>query len=109
MVQGGMKVAHEAIAKLMATGEDYADLEQSLEVSRYESPGFPDLFPQVRARAVIGFWYAESKASKRATTYDKQKWQRIEDVLEAALISLNSGLIATQNTNNHTERFSGNS
>jgi hypothetical protein len=103
-----MKLAHEAIANLLATGEDYAELVASLEVSRYESVGFPDLFPQVRARSVIGFWYAETKAEKRKG-FEKQKWQRIEDVLEAALIALNSGLIATQNTNNHTERFSGNS
>lgn len=103
-----MRDAHEAIADLMATGEDRADLAYALEVSRYEGPGdFPPLISQVRARAVVGFWYAEAKAYKRAAGPDKQKWQRIEDILENALTTLNAGAIATQHTNNHTEAFSG--
>jgi len=103
-----MREAHEAIAALLAAGEDLADLVWALEVSRYEEPGFPDLHPQVRARAVIGFYYAESKAAKRRVVgAEKQKWQRIEDILENALTTVNSGLIATQHTNNHTERMSG--
>jgi len=102
-----LREAHEAIARLLATGEDLANLVDALEVSRYEEPGFPDLYSQVRAKSTVGYWYAETKAHKRATPAgrSKQDWQRIEDVLENAVVALNTGIIATQHTQNHTERF----
>jgi hypothetical protein len=93
----------------MANGEDRADLEWALEMSRYEdATDPPPLLSQVRASGIAGFWYAESKAHKRAATAgEKQKWQRIEDILENAVTVLNRGVIATQHLNKFTEAIRG--
>jgi hypothetical protein len=62
----------------------------------------------VEAYATLGFWYAESKAYKRAAPAgEKQRWQRIEDILEAAVKAVSTGIIAKQHENNHTERHIG--
>ena len=102
-----MEQAHRELAAFLAgEGPESDDLVRALRLSRNPVQEQPtDL---VWAYGVLGFWYSETKAKKRemATNNDgKRRYQRIEDILEAAVKTTHAGIIARQHVNNMTERF----